>query len=124
MRCLALPSDDEVREIIACGGVIGVIFMNYWLVGKEEDSFFKKDTGLELVINTMLKLKEIGLGSCEHIAIGSDLDGFTQVPDDLVTAGDMQKVPIALTKAGFTQNEIRQICHQNYIRVLELGWGR
>jgi microsomal dipeptidase-like Zn-dependent dipeptidase len=121
---MALPSNEEVKEIIACRGVIGVIFMNYWLDGKEEDNFFKKETGLELVINTMLKLKEIGLGSCEHIAIGSDLDGFTQVPDDLVTAGDMQKIPIALNKAGFTQNEIRQICHENYIRVLELGWGK
>jgi microsomal dipeptidase-like Zn-dependent dipeptidase len=121
LKCL--PTDAEVLEIIACKGVIGVIFMNYWLVGKEEDDLLRKDNGLDLVIKTMLKLKQIGNGTCDHIAIGSDLDGFTQVPDDLVSSADMQKIPNALKLAGFTPNEIQNICHQNYIRVLELGWG-
>ena len=118
-----LPSDNEVREIIACGGVIGVIFMNYWLVGKEEDDLFKFEAGLPLIINTIMKLREIGGGSCDHIAIGSDLDGFSQVPDDLVTSAQMQLVPIELANNNFTEQEIKKICHENYLRVLQLGWG-
>jgi microsomal dipeptidase-like Zn-dependent dipeptidase len=118
-----LPTNEEILQIIECKGVIGVIFMNYWLSGKEEDNAFSRDEGLDLVINTIVKLRDIGLGSCDHIAIGSDLDGFTQVPDDLVTASDMQKIPSALEQAGFSEMEIRKICNENYRRVLELGWG-
>ncbi len=118
-----LPTNEEILQVIECKGVIGVIFMNYWLSGKEEDNLISRDEGLALVINTILKLKDIGSGSCDHIAIGSDLDGFTQVPDDLVTASDMYKIPIALEQAGFSTIEISKICHENYKRVLELGWG-
>jgi microsomal dipeptidase-like Zn-dependent dipeptidase len=118
-----LPTDEEIQKIIECKGVIGVIFMNYWLCGVEEDDILKRENGLDLVIKTMIKLKELGNDSCDHIAIGSDLDGFTQVPDDLVTSSDMQKVPKALKIVGFTDSEISKICHENYIRVLQLGWG-
>jgi microsomal dipeptidase-like Zn-dependent dipeptidase len=117
------PSEAEVKEIIACKGVIGVILMNYWLNGTEEDNLFKVDGGLQLIIKTIIELRRIGGGSCDHIAIGSDLDGFTQVPDDLATSAQLQLIPIELAKNSFTEQEIRKICHENYLRVLQLGWG-
>ncbi len=118
-----LPSPEEVQEIIDCGGVIGVIFMNYWLVGKEEDSLTHRDNGLNFVVDTIKRLRELGRGSCTHIAIGSDLDGFSQVPDDLVTAAAMQQIPNALREAHFSDAQINQICSENYLRVLKAGWG-
>jgi microsomal dipeptidase-like Zn-dependent dipeptidase len=117
------PSEDDVKEIIACKGVIGVILMNYWLNGTEEDNLFKLDSGLPLIIETIIELRRIGNGSCDHIAIGSDLDGFTQVPDDLSTSAQLKLIPIELAKHNFTEQEIRKICHENYLRVLQLGWG-
>jgi microsomal dipeptidase-like Zn-dependent dipeptidase len=117
------PSEDEVKEIIACKGVIGVILMNYWLNGIEEDNLFKFDGGLQLVIKTIIELQRIGNGSCDHIAIGSDLDGFTQVSDDLSTSAQLQLIPTELAKNNFTKQEIKKICHENYLRVLQLGWG-
>ncbi|MBL7983725.1 MAG: membrane dipeptidase, partial [Flavobacteriales bacterium] len=119
---LCLPDEAEVKEVNATGGVIGIIFMNYWLNGIEEDDPHRFDGAIDLVVQTALELKRIA-GNCKHIAIGTDLDGFSQTPDDLTTEAAMPKLFAALHAAGFSDDELMDIGHRNYLRVLRNAWG-
>ncbi len=110
------PTDEEIKLIADCGGVIGVIFMNFWLFHKD------KKNGLELIINTIRHLKKIGGIDC--IAIGSDFDGFTDPPDDIKDMSKMPKLTKALFDAGFSDEEVEKILGKNVLRVIEEGWGK
>ena len=68
--------EDDVRAIAASGGVIGVIFMPYWLDQSHPGP------GLDAIWRTMDQLREWSGDSWEHVAIGTDFDGFTDPPDD------------------------------------------
>ncbi|GAB4376500.1 MAG: hypothetical protein Kow0042_22870 [Calditrichia bacterium] len=109
------PTDEEIKAIADCGGVIGVIFMNFWLYPHEQKN------GLDLILRTIQHLKNVG--GIECIAIGSDFDGFTDPPDDIKDISEMPKLTEALLKAGFNQEEIEKIWGKNVLRVLEYGWG-
>ena len=137
-----LPTDCEVKEIIRTRGTIGLIFMNYWINGTEENNPIKDDYGIADLILTIQKIrtleeevyeelkknekykKYIKKFDCDHISIGTDFDGFTQVPDDLVTSADIPKLFKELKRKSFTKKQIEKISWKNYLRVLELGWGK
>ncbi len=121
-----LPTDEEVVEIIRSGGVIGVIFANYWLCGTEEDSL-AEENGIPWVIKTIkaiaaLEKTENASFDYEHICIGSDMDGFTQRPDDLTSPRNMNDLREALFAAGLNDTQVQNILWRNYMRVLERGW--
>ena len=108
------PTDAEIKTIAGFGGVIGVIFMNYWLDTGHHDN------GLDLIIATIKHI--VDKGGIDAVAIGSDFDGFTDPPDDLKDISEMPRLPPALAKAGFTANDIDKIMGQNALRTLREGW--
>ncbi|MFB0565287.1 MAG: dipeptidase [Candidatus Aminicenantaceae bacterium] len=110
------PEDDEIKTIADCGGVIGIIFMNYWLHPEE------KKNGMDLIINTIKHIKKIG--GIESIAIGSDFDGFTDPPDDIKDISEMPKLTYNLLKSGFSEEEIEKILSKNILRIIKDGWGK
>ena len=116
-----LPTLEELRIIRKHGGVLGLILMNYWVIGKEEDSLFKKETGIEYLIETIRQIRHF-LGDFDNIAIGTDLDGFTQVPDDVTHVRKMDRLRQAILKE-FGAEAAEQICHKNVLRVLSIGWS-
>ena len=122
-----LPSDEEVKEIIKTGGVIGVIFMNYWVNGTEEHDLLKHEIGIPDIIKTMQKIRDLekevdSKYDCDHISIGTDFDGFSEVPDDLVSAEKIKDLIAALQNSDFNSEQIEKISWKNYMRVLEIGW--
>ncbi len=117
------PDDDEILKIKNCGGVIGIIFSNYWLSGKEESFFsFSPEKGIEKIIGIIEHIRDV-TGSYENIAIGSDLDGFTDPPDDLEDNSKMKYLYEELSKK-FPEEEVKKIMFYNTLRVLEEGWGK
>lgn len=110
------PTDDEIKIIADCGGVIGVIFMNFWLYHKDQKN------GLDLIIKTIKHLKNIG--GIECIAIGSDFDGFTDPPDDIKDMSQMPKLTKALIEDEFSKEEVEKILGKNVIRIINEGWGK
>jgi len=110
------PSDDEIKTVADCGGAVGVIFMNYWLHPEEQKN------GLDLIIDTIKHLRTVG--GIDSVAIGSDLDGFTDPPDDIK---DLSRMPVLIQRLsgeGFTTEEIEKIMGQNALRVIKEGWGQ
>jgi microsomal dipeptidase-like Zn-dependent dipeptidase len=119
------PSDDEIRGIKECNGVLGIIMMQYWLAGREEkNSFFGlvSDQSLKYIVESVQHVHSI-TGSYDHIAIGSDYDGFTDVLDDAASAAQFPSIAQKLNDAGIPAEAVDKIMFGNAMRVLQEGWG-
>jgi len=114
---LYLPDNADILKIKECGGVLGIIFMDYWLNGHEQTT-----SALAVIIETIQHIRNV-CGDYENIAVGSDLDGFTEVPNDLTGEKDMTKLTSEMKRIGISDADIRKICFENYRRVLKNGWG-
>jgi microsomal dipeptidase-like Zn-dependent dipeptidase len=122
---LMAPDDDEIREIGNCRGVIGIIFMNYWLTGRDERFLSGRDFGFDYIISTIKHIAEV-TGSFSNIAIGSDFDGMTDPPDDFYQTSMFGAFAGRLAQPGVlpgaTAADIDNITGGNLLRVLEEGW--
>ena len=64
-------------------------------------------------------------GNSHHVALGTDLDGGygkEQCPADLDTIADLRKIPAILERRGYSQTEVADIMHGNWIRMLHTAW--
>ena len=109
-------SEDDVKAIAASGGVVGVIFMPYWL----EESHPKD--GLAAIWRTMRQINEWSGGDWQHVAIGTDFDGFTDPPDDCNSAADLPRVQSMLEANGLSRTAVEAVLGGNARRVLRDGW--
>ncbi len=118
-------SDEQIHALIDRDAVIGIAldaWMLYpgWVKGKTSNAV----VSLEAVADQIDHVCKLA-GNNRHAAIGSDLDGGygkEQCPYDLDTITDLQKVPNLLTKRGYSQEDVRQIMHGNWIRLFRAAW--
>jgi len=120
-----LPDSADISKIKDCNGVLGLIFMDYWLTGDDNHI-----PAIAALIETIVFIRDVPdstghSGTYEHIAIGSDMDGFTTIPDDLLGARFMKDLVNAIAAIpGITDDDVDKICWANYMRVLKNGWGK
>ena len=117
--------DWEIRWMAEHGGLVGVIFMNYWLVP------WSSGPGLDHISRTIAHLIKAAGGTAHHVALGTDFDGFTDPPDDLTDASQLPRLTQRLvaeigspTYWKYTDQDIENILGANALRVLRQGWGR
>jgi microsomal dipeptidase-like Zn-dependent dipeptidase len=108
--------DWEIKKIADTGGVVGVIFMNYWLMPHETKR------GLNFIARTIKHLVDVG--GIDHVGIGSDFDGFTDPPDDLKDVSELPKLTQRLLAEEYTGEQVAKIWGGNALRVLREGWGK
>jgi membrane dipeptidase len=108
------PTEDEIRHIADTGGVVAVIFMNYWL-GEHDTS-----NGLDAIVATAKHIADVG--GIDTVAFGSDFDGFTDPPDDIKDISQMPRLTDALLEAQFSESDVEKILGRNMERVLRMGW--
>jgi microsomal dipeptidase-like Zn-dependent dipeptidase len=109
-------SDAEIKRIARDGGVVGVIFMPYWLMPKESAM------GLNFISRHIQYLVDVG---GEDVAgIGTDFDGFTTPPDDLDNASQMPRLTQRLVVDGHEEGRIKKILGGNALRAIHQGWGK
>lgn len=109
-------SDAMIRAIIQRGGIIGMNFYDRFLLSPAE--YGTRRANLRDLIGHVKHICELA-GNCNHVGLGSDLDGGLgreQIPCEISTAGDMPLVGDALEQAGFTPAETRQILSGNWLR--------
>lgn len=109
-------TEDDVRAIAAGGGLVGVIFMPYWL-----EASHPKD-GLDAIWQTMQQIDAWAGGGWQHVAIGTDFDGFTDPPDDCADESRLPKLRTHLERQGLAADAIDRILGANARRVLAAGW--
>ena len=108
--------EADVQAIAASGGVVGVIFMPYWLDKANPGK------GLDAIWRTMEALRALGGGSWDHVAIGTDFDGFTDPPDDCKNASELPRIRELMEHKGVSREDAEAILGGNARRVLRAGW--
>jgi len=120
-------SDNQIQALVDRDAVIGAVldaWMLYpgWVKGQTSNTV----VSLEAVVDQMDHIRELA-GSSRNIAVGSDLDGGfgkEQCPHDLDTIADLQKIPKLLKARGYTEEDIRNIMHGNWLRLLRQAWSK
>ena len=110
-------SPDAARQIAESGGLVGIILGTYWLRQPGEQIF--GPDGFDLVFRAIDCLHE-WTGSYDHIAIGSDLDGFIQPIKGCKTYADTPGLVQAIEQKYPQAAE--KILYANAVDVLERGW--
>lgn len=122
-------SDDMIKELVSRGAVIGGamdawMMVPGWVRGVSEPKAM--GASLDVVINHMDHICQLA-GNTLHVGIGSDLDGAfgkEQCPYDLETIADLQKIPDLLKKRGYTEADIENVMHGNWLRFLRKAWAQ
>lgn len=104
--------DAQIKAIADTGGVIGVIFV----------SFFLGSGGVQQVVRHLTHIKD--LVGVEHCALGTDWEGWALYPSDLNSADKLPLLTQALLDAGWTSDEVLSCYGENFLRVLEEVAGR
>ena len=122
-------SDDQIRELVSRDAVIGVVLDAWMLVTDWESGKSDPVSGnvtLKLVLNNIDHICQLA-GDCNHVAIGSDLDGAfgkEQCPTDIDTIADLQRLAVMLRESGYNPDDINNIMHGNWIRFLRKNLPR
>ncbi len=109
-------TDAEIRRIARDGGVVGVIFMPYWLMPKESGQ------GLNFISRHLQYFVEVG--GQDVAGLGTDFDGFTTPPDDLDNVSQMPRLTQRLVVDGHSEAVIKKILGGNALRAIREGWGK
>ena len=120
-------TDDQIRILIDRGSVIGGV-LDAWMLTEDwiRGVSIPKARGTDLnsLIDNYDHICQIA-GNANHIAIGSDLDGAfgtEQSPYNLDTIADLQKLPDLLKNRGYSDADISNIMHGNWLRFLRKNW--
>jgi membrane dipeptidase len=120
-------SDEMIKELINRDAVIGApldawMMVPGWIRGKSTPKAM--NCNLEVMIDHIDHICQLA-GNALHVGIGSDLDGGfgrEQCPNDLETIADLQKIPALLKNRGYTETDIENMMHGNWLRFLRKAW--
>ena len=121
-------SDDMIKALIAHGAVIGGVFDAWmlspgWIRGKSTPK--ERNVTLNTLLDHFDHICQLA-GNANHIGIGSDLDGAfgkEQCPSDLDSIADLQKIPDLLLARGYSDEDVKQVMHGNWLRFLKKAWS-
>lgn len=120
-------NDDQIKRLIERGAVIGGMLdcwaMDVRFIDTVSDPW-QLDIRLSHLIDHWDHICQIA-GNSDHIAIGSDLDGIfgtEQSPWDMDSIADLQKYDSLLRNRGYTDDDIDNIFHKNWLRFIRNAW--
>lgn len=107
-------TDDQIKALAKNGGVMG---MNFCAAFVREDG----QPSLDDLLNHIDHI--VQLVGPEHVGLGSDFDGISAAPEGLSDASKMPLITEGLVKRGYSDQQIRLILGENYLRVFRQVWG-
>jgi membrane dipeptidase len=101
--------DEQARAIARSGGVIGVNFFSLFL-----------RRGRPATVDDVARHVShfVRVAGAEHVALGSDFDGYIRVPRGLEDVSRLPNLTAALLAHGLTPAEVRLVLGKNVLRVL------
>ncbi|HEY8724582.1 MAG TPA: dipeptidase [Gaiellaceae bacterium] len=109
-------TDRQLDAVRDSGGVVGVNFAVGFL---REDGYNDAATPItEIVRHFDYLVERMGI---DHVAFGSDFDGAT-IPEELGGVAGLPKLVNALRDAGYDDDAIAKLTHENWLRVLAATW--
>jgi membrane dipeptidase len=121
-------SDEMIKALVDRGAVIGAaldawMMVPGWVRGVSTPKGM--NCNMEVMVDHIDHICQVA-GNALHVGMGTDLDGAfgrEQCPYDLETIADMQKVPALLKKRGYTDEDIDNMMHGNWLRFLRNAWA-
>lgn len=103
-------TDEEIDALAELGGVIGVMFAPGFLAGE-------KDASSEIVVDHIeYIIDRVGV---EHVAIGSDYDGWLPtIPNDMRDCRDVVRVEEIMARRGHDPDIIERVFWRNAVEIL------
>jgi len=120
-------SDDQIRELIDRGAVIGAVMDAWMLVPgwvRGQTTPQSANVTLDTVVNHIDRVCQIA-GSSKHSIIGSDLDGAfgrEQCPSDVHTIADLKKLEDIFSARGYSPEDVENVFSANFLRFLRSNW--
>ena len=113
--------DRQIKALIERDAVIGLAFDAWmmvpgWVKGESSNATLK----IERILDHADHICQLA-GNCDHIGIGSDLDGGfgrSQSPGDLDTIADLTRLADLLANRGYTEQQIDAIYSGNMLSAL------
>ena len=109
-------TDKQLDAIKASDGMVGLNFATSFL---NEDGAWDSDRPLDIMVRHLDYLVE-RLGET-RVGLGSDYDG-ARVLDDISDVSKLPNLIDALRAAGYNDDLLRKLCHENWLRVLRQTW--
>jgi membrane dipeptidase len=108
-------TEEGIRAIASTGGLVGIIFCPTFLRRR-------LNVPLDAVVDHILwVIERVG---AEHVAIGSDFDGWIPtIPNDIRDCRDLPWLSQRLLDRGATQEQVSAVLGGNFLRVLEAVRG-
>ncbi len=121
-------SDEQFKELLTRDAVIGValdawMMIPGWIKGKSTP--LGESLTLEHMVNHIDHICQLA-GNSLHAGIGTDLDGGfgkEQSPYDIDTIADLQRLHGLLVSKGYSDEAIRNISSENFLRFLGNTWA-
>ncbi len=114
-------SDQTIRLLFERGGVVGVVPYNKFLSPVWDLSSPQGTVTINHIVDQIDYYCQLA-GDSFHVGIGSDLDGgfgFPNIPAELNTIQDFQKLAPALKNHGYNEEDIENIFWLNWKKHLE-----
>ena len=120
-------SDDQIRELVHRGAVIGMAFdaimmVDGWAHHRSKPQDFQ--LRIERICDHIDHICQLA-GHARAVGIGSDLDGgfgTEQTPMDLDSIADLQSLSGLLSARGYSAEDVAGILHGNFIAFLRRVW--
>ena len=118
--------DDQLKELIKRGAVIGAAFDN-WMI-KPGWVRFVSDPQTVCMADIVDHIDHICqlAGNAKHCGIGTDLDGGfgkEQCPRDLTTIADLQQMATLLGDRGYSDDDVEGIMNRNFLDFFRRAWA-
>ncbi|MFN8273245.1 MAG: membrane dipeptidase, partial [Chitinophagaceae bacterium] len=121
-------SDKQLKCIIERGGIIGGALDTWMLDANFEMSKHLPedlDIKMEKLVDHFDHICQLA-GNCLHVGFGTDLDGLfgtEQTPYDMNTIADMVLFEDILKRRGYSKEDIQNIYHGNWLRLITKTWS-
>jgi len=112
-------SDEMINATFQRDGVIGINFYDEFLLSPSD--YKKRKARMQDVIDHMKHMCDLA-GDARHVGLGTDMDGGVgrdDIPQEIVSSADLPKVAGALSNAGFSDEDVRGIMGENWLRFFE-----
>ncbi len=115
-------SDRVIKEVGARGGVMGVIDCEHWSCDGPVPTPKTLAESVDVICKHIDRIVDL-TGSDDHVAIGSDLDGYIKPAlTGIEHMGKMKRLQHAL-QDRYGPDVARKVCCDNALRVLRATWG-
>jgi membrane dipeptidase len=109
-------TDEQILAIGLSDGLIGIYYLPG---GLRPDGKNERDTPLAVLVHHIDHI--VDLIGIDHVALGSDFDGAT-MPYGLTDAAALPNLLQVLEDAGYSEEDLAKIAHENWLRVFRATW--